>query len=165
MILYEKFGGILMEILPARFTDIREILRIINITMSRNFYMEKDIKTAIKNQKTNLVFCAWENGVMLGYVHVTFRKNSVKFNLDLIVIPPQYQHSGYGQQLLDYTMELMRTTYLKTVCSLQTKANNIKAQKFYLKNGFYKVQEIPQYYYDSSAAVIFEKNLVQPILL
>ena len=79
-----------------------------------------------------------------------------------ICIDPQEQGNGYGRQLLDYMMSLVRDKCVETVY-LEVRASNDAAQKLYLNSGFNEIGFRPNYYPNGKEredALVYARTLI-----
>lgn len=79
------------------------------------------------------------------------KKTKIGF-LSIIVIRAKYQRRGLGQVLLEAVMDACKYVGMD-ILRLEVAADNMGAQKFYLKNGFRLVEE------DDAGTLYFEKQL------
>lgn len=85
-------------------------------------------------------------------------------DVQTIAIAPAYQGRGYGQTLLSYLAAEARARGAEQIL-LEVRADNPRAQKLYLKNGYQQIHLRRRYYNDGVDALIMRKDLTdQPSL-
>lgn len=77
--------------------------------------------------------------------------------IDIIFIASYPNNNGYGQKLLSYLFNEAENKNAGCI-KLDLHENNIKAENFYLKNGFKKIALRKKYYNNIFDAVIMEKK-------
>lgn len=91
------------------------------------------------------------DGKVVGYVIGVMRWGSTGHILSIAVDPP-YQRHGVGSALMASIMDRLRAKGAKNV-RLEARKSNLAAQRFYLKLGFKRQEEIPYYYEDGESGV------------
>lgn len=74
------------------------------------------------------------------------------------LIDPNYQHQGYGQEIITFMIQRLKTKQVKTLV-LEVRRTNQKARDFYLKNGFIKSHIRKGYYDNHEDAIVYLKEL------
>lgn len=77
--------------------------------------------------------------------------------LNYIVVSEDYRLKGIGQKLLNFCIEDLKKSKVKTI-SLEVNKNN-KAVNFYLKNNF-KIEAIRKQYYGKEDAYLMIKKVI-----
>lgn len=93
--------------------------------------------------------------VVIGYIgrsYYAYEAEILNF-----VIDEAYQHQGYGQSLLDYTIKEMSGVQKIT---LEVRKSNQKAIQFYRKNGFKEIFVRKQYYANGEDALLLLKEKI-----
>jgi ribosomal-protein-alanine N-acetyltransferase len=88
---------------------------------------------------------------VVGYVIGVMRWGATGHILSIAVDPP-YQRHGVGSALMASIMDRLRAKGAKNV-RLEARKSNLAAQRFYLKLGFKRQEEIPYYYEDGESGV------------
>lgn len=109
----------------------------------RNFYSEW-IKNSILGVLDDVCFFLKEAGKVVGLITIKNLDNN-QSRIGLIVVNKEFQRKGVGEKLLiiaeEYCLKNKNTDLFVT-----TQGSNIKAQNFYIKNGFF-INEINAWYY------------------
>lgn len=111
-------------------------------------YKKSQLTYLVKKAKsTCLVACNDKD--ILGFIIVTYRKNSKTANIETIDVDPDYQNLGIGSALLDNAEIEMRKQDIKR-SQLEVSERNENALWIYKKAG-YKVNKflVGYYYYDN----------------
>jgi len=109
----------------------------------KEFYSEW-IKNAILGEFDDVCFMIEKEMEVLGLV--TLKDiNSVQARIGLIVVNEKFQSSGVGKKLLKIAEKYCLDNNKKELF-VSTQGSNLKAQNFYIKNG-YLINEIGAWYY------------------
>lgn len=92
------------------------------------------------------------DGRVVGYVIGAVRWGGIGHILTVAVDPP-YRRHGIGSALMADIMNRLRAKKVKSV-RLEARKSNLTAQRFYLKLGFKRREEIPYYYEDGESGVV-----------
>lgn len=65
--------------------------------------------------------------------------------MDVLAVLPAYRRLGIGQKLLDYLIDETKKRFIHEII-LHTNTENDDAIQWYLKRGFEKIEEVPNYY-------------------
>jgi len=88
------------------------------------------------------------DGKVVGYVISNLRKTrevNEEGHILSIAVDPSYRRRKIGNTLINQIINVFKNKGVKRL-SLEVKANNIAAQKFYLSLGFEEVQVLKRYY-------------------
>lgn len=98
------------------------------------------------NQYPDLQFMITLDDRVCGFVGLEIRKDHEDYGyIHFIYLEEFYQNQGYGQKMLAYASDLIKSRGLNEV-KLRVKSNNHQALKAYKKQGFYlEVEEDHQY--------------------
>jgi ribosomal-protein-alanine N-acetyltransferase len=95
------------------------------------------------------------NNEVSGYIGVWIAyENAQVINFYII---PQYQDMGFGSTLFDFVIKLCDMSSVKNL-TLEVRATNVKAQKFYEKYGFVPISTRNQYYSNGEDALVLLKE-------
>lgn len=99
--------------------------------------VKKEFENTIKSRRRLMLF-AIEDGKIIGYIIGTMLKNAFEKKssyLDDIFIKEGYRRKGYGTQLMNEFIKLMKNKKVKKI-RLGVRTNNEKAINLYKKLGF-----------------------------
>lgn len=90
------------------------------------------------------------NHKIIGFL-IGVKINNIKTKILMISVSPQFQKQKIGSKLLE---EFIKRTQKEKINSieLEVRTDNIKAIKFYEKNGFKKTIKIKEFYQDNKDA-------------
>jgi [ribosomal protein S18]-alanine N-acetyltransferase len=94
------------------------------------------------NSKSLVEYC---NGIIRGFVIVTYRRDSLIGHIETIDVDPAYVKHGIGLKLLSCAEDEMRKKG-KRWSQLEVSENNKAALKLYEKAGYVFKERIQQYY-------------------
>jgi ribosomal protein S18 acetylase RimI-like enzyme len=69
---------------------------------------------------------------------ISFKRDETEIDLHRLIVSPEYFRKGVAQKLLDFVETIEGIKSMRTT----TGAKNTPAVNFYLKNGFFKLQEV-----------------------
>lgn len=78
--------------------------------------------------------------------------------IDWLVVAEKYQKQGIGKKLIQYVENRVKKLKFKSIY-LYTSVIHKQAIKFYLKQGYKKINEFPDYYSDGSKSLLFGKKI------
>ncbi|MEA5026626.1 MAG: ribosomal protein S18-alanine N-acetyltransferase [Erysipelotrichaceae bacterium] len=127
---------------PMLVTDINEVVRIEEIVFNDNWKTEAFTYELCDNPFSHYWVIKDANRI-IGYagMWVTFETAQITN----IAILPDYQHRGYGQQLMDQILATAQANHCE-VLTLEVRVSNLKAIAFYQKNGFIYINTKKGYY-------------------
>lgn len=111
--------------------------------ISSNFSYMFDLEEVL-NKPYNYLFGYFENDKLLGFIHITLSIDEA--DIVNIAVDEYERFKGIGTKLINYVIKRFNLHAL----NLEVRQSN-EAVKFYLKNGFKILREIPNYYNDESA--------------
>ncbi len=79
-------------------------------------------------------------------------------HLNLLAVQPGYRHAGIGRRLVAWLEQSAVAAGIRTL-SLEVRADNHKAQRFYQTAGFRRIALQPGYYHGREAAVRMVRTL------
>ena len=126
--------------------DINDINRL-GIIFENNFLKTYNIKDYLDN--SNYIILINEDDIINGLLIVY--KNIDYFELEAIVVDPEYRNKGIGNNLINYFIDKYIT---KEDIILEVAVNNEKAINLYKKNGFEVINIRKKYYKDIDAYVM-----------
>ena len=77
----------------------------------------------------------------------------------ILVVKPRHRNKNYGSLLLERLYEASKARTLKTI-TLEVRKSNGSALRFYEKNGFKTVRELPCFYTNGDDAWQMQKDVV-----
>ncbi len=99
-----------------------------------------------------------QDGALVGYSLVAFRKGSKIARLYSIAVAPEASGLGLGRALLKTCEKDVRARGC-TILRLEVRIDNQRAIALYEKNGYARFDEIEDYYQDGATAIRLEKAL------
>ena len=102
---------------------------------------------------------AEDDGVILGYAMLLFRKGSSIARLYSFALDLQFQRQGIAAKLL-HTAEDCARKHNCISLRLETRQDNVAMQALVRKNGYRQFGVIANYYQDNTEALRFEKLLI-----
>ena len=104
---------------------------------------------------------AEQDGQLLGYALVLFRRGSRLARLYSIAIAARARGLGLGRQLLSH-VEACAVAHGCTNLRLEVRTDNPGALALYERNGYRRFAQVNDYYADHTPALRLEKTLVRP---
>lgn len=104
---------------------------------------------------------AEQDGQLLGYALVLFRRGSAFARLYSIAIAAHARGLGLGRQLLSH-VEACGVTHGCAHLRLEVRTDNPGALALYERNGYRRFAQVNDYYADHTPALRLEKTLVRP---
>lgn len=121
------------------YTEIYEVLKLCGSDLyNQSINNEAALaKLSDKFSKYGNFVTANLNSKLVGFAafYCNDERNRTGF-LSMIVIRKEYQNSGFGGELLNHVANVCKMNGMSFL-KLEVAAENINAQKFYLKHGFY----------------------------
>jgi ribosomal protein S18 acetylase RimI-like enzyme len=115
------------------------------------------MKQGKPNSKHLLQHASKQNVVGFGIMHY----GATEANLNLLAVLPEYRRMGIGKLMVQW-LEKSALTAGVDVVYLQCRAVNVTAQQFYLKLGYRKLRNLPEYYSVKESAVLMGHDLLMP---
>jgi ribosomal-protein-alanine N-acetyltransferase len=129
-------------------SDIEKIIEIEKVSFPVDAYSEKRL--------SNLCHCK-SSGFAIATMHsqpvayLLACPKRPKMNIVSMAVDPEYRKLGIGKNLINFAIEKSKRMHLKEV-SLEVKAVNKKAIRFYKKMGFETTEVLRKYYKDGKSA-------------
>lgn len=90
--------------------------------------------------------CRGKEEIKLGYVAIYCNDNiNKRAYISMIVVKKDYQYKGIGTKLLEEAIKTAQKERMETIV-LKVAKDNIKAQNFYRKHGFWQINEMGNSY-------------------
>ena len=102
-------------------------------------------------------YVATFNGIVIGYLSCWMVEETV--DIINVVIDKDYQHQGFGQALFSQMEEEAKANNCTNIM-LEVKETNLKAIKFYQKQGYEQISIRKNYYQDHTNALIMKKVIL-----
>jgi ribosomal protein S18 acetylase RimI-like enzyme len=83
---------------------------------------------------------AYKEDQFLGFC--LLRSEKKYYDIAEFYIKPKFRGHGYGKKLLDFTIELCQKQGFHTTIIANSHIDNLRANKFWLRNGFTRIKEI-----------------------
>ena len=80
----------------------------------------------------------------IGFLWFSYYSNEIIW-IDSIILTKLFQGKGFGKQIMNHLISIFRNDF--KYIDLGVQEDNIKAQEFYTKLGFYKIEDIAMSYY------------------
>ena len=106
----------------------------------------------------NELWCIEEDGVLLGYALVLFRRNSTKARLYSLAVAPHARGRQLGQHLLQWVEQQARLRE-RLFMRLEVRHDNLAALQLYQRSGYQIIRQLPAYYADGADGWRLEKDL------
>lgn len=102
-------------------------------------------------------YVATFNDIVIGYLSCWMVEETV--DIINVVIDKDYQHQGFGQALFSQMEEEAKANNCTNIM-LEVKETNLKAIKFYQKQGYEQISIRKNYYQDHTNALIMKKVIL-----
>jgi ribosomal-protein-alanine N-acetyltransferase len=106
--------------------------------------------------KNSMVLTARVEGVLVGFAIMHFKDDEA--HLNLLAVEPGYRRAGIGRSLLCWLEESAVVAGIFLI-SLEVRADNSEALKFYADLGYQETGLIPRYYDDRFDAALLARDL------
>lgn len=157
----EKFGSETVEIRLARPRDgdnmARMSRRLIEVGLPWWCWTPKRIGKAIRSRDT-VGIVASVNKSLTGFALMYFGDEHA--HLNLLAVEPAYRRRGIGREMLRWLEDSCSVAGILRV-SLEVRATNMKAIRFYHTLGYEPGEQIPRYYCGEEAALRMTRNLAR----
>lgn len=143
---------------PARMGDAPMIANMSRMLIELGLpwsWTPKRVATHMR-QRENMVVTAKDDGELVGFVMAQFGAERV--HLTLLGVSAQHQHRGIGRRLVQWVEEsaIVAGVFIVT---LEVRATNQAARRFYARLGYRELGASPGYYSGVEDAVKLTKNL------
>jgi ribosomal protein S18 acetylase RimI-like enzyme len=119
-------------------------------------YSRQELSEFITDQKSE-TWVAEEDGKIVGFL-VADRQRPRLIHIITIDVAAEWRRQGVGTLLMDAAETAARRQDSRLIY-LETSAQNVSAQRFYLQRGYEKCQVISRYYGNGDAAWVMVKYL------
>jgi len=119
-------------------------------------YSRQELSEFITDQKSE-TWVADEDGKIVGFL-VADRRRALVIHIITIDVVAEWRRRGVGTLLMDAAESAARGQGSRLVY-LETSAQNVPAQRFYLQRGYEKYKVISRYYGNGDAAWVMVKYL------
>jgi len=144
---------------PATHDDLPALVELEDSCFDSDRLSRRNFQWMIARANASLIV-AEGDGQLFGYSLVLFHRGTSLARLYSIAIAPRAWGNGLGQKLLQAAEANAREhdcAYLR----LEVRPDNASAIRLYERNGYYPFARIEDYYEDHSAALRFEKRILQ----
>jgi len=141
-----------MEIRKLASQDALDIQTVLNTHQQEPYFEPYGLnwtENQIKNALQHLSWGIFEAGQCVSFICLR-RAHESLLELDLMVTRKDMSHKNYMNKLITH----IRREYFGREIWLEVHQNNLRALKFYEKQGFLKVGERPRYYPDGGVAIL-----------
>jgi len=121
-------------------------------------WTEQRVAASIHAPQTNVVV-ARIDGRVIGFAIMKYGDRVA--HLNLFAVTPEYRRAGVGRQLLEW-LERCAAVAGNLAISLEVRAANTGAQRFYESMGYRTLVRLPGYYQGSEAALRMGRRLTGP---
>ena len=104
----------------------------------------------------SLVVTAQDRNVIVGFALMHFKDDSA--HLNLLAVEPDYRRCGIGRNLIRWLEESAKVAGVRFV-SLEVRASNHRALRFYTELGYRETGRIPGYYSGVDDATLLARDL------
>jgi ribosomal protein S18 acetylase RimI-like enzyme len=146
-----------LKLRPASPDDIDALIEIENAVFTADRISRRSFRTLI-SRPTAATIVAEDDGRMLGYAMILFRKGTGLARLYSIAVAPGSVGRGIARALLARAEE-EALGHDRFLLRLEVREDNRRAIDIYRKAGYRRIGRHPDYYADGMAALRFEKLL------
>lgn len=112
------------------------------------YFDEKGLEKIRKETKTQIMFGAYVDEKMIGFV--TYKElNPQAIEMTWLAVSPEYQKQGVGSELVAKSLKKMEAKYkvceVKTLSDVHPDSGYARTRKFYKKLGFIPIETIHPY--------------------
>lgn len=130
--------------------DLNGIIEIEKLSFREEGFHSRQFKYLLSK---SLFFVAVSENKVLGYIILLQSVRIAKIRLYSIAVHPEARKNHIGQDLLDYTFQIVKTLN-KNGMYLEVRESNQSAIRFYEKNGFCIKGKKTSYYPDGENALV-----------
>jgi ribosomal-protein-alanine N-acetyltransferase len=156
-------GSQTLDIRLARLRDgdnmARMSRRLIEVGLPWWCWTPKRVAKAIRSSDT-IAIVANIGKPMAGFAVMHFGDENA--HLNLLAVEPRYRRRGIGRDMLRWLESSCSVAGILRI-SLEVRANNLTAIRFYEKLGFTRGERIPRYYCGQEAALRMTRRLACPM--
>ncbi len=132
----------------ARPSDLGDFVRLEQLGFASDRFSREQFRYLLSEAHAS-AFVVSQGGAAVGTAIVLWRKNATVGRLYSIVLDPAYQGKGLAQRLLAACERAAREEGC-TRLSLEVRADNARAIRFYEREGFRALETLPAYYEDGT---------------
>jgi ribosomal-protein-alanine N-acetyltransferase len=133
--------------------------RLIEVGLPWWCWTPKRVAKAIRSPDT-IAIVANIGKTMTGFAMMYFGDENA--HLNLLAVEPAYRRRGFGCEMLKWLEESCAVAGILKV-SLEVRANNLPAIRFYRSQGYETGERIARYYSGQEAAVRITRHLARPV--
>jgi len=142
---------------PAGIHDLKDLLRLEHAAFETDRFREDQIDYLLTRSRAT-VFVLVRNSTVVGAAYILWRKSHQGARLYNLAVDPAFQGMKYGLKLLrECELEAARRDCRSM--TLEVRRDNEGAIRFYEKDGFVVVRNLPDYYEDGMAGLKMRKEL------
>jgi len=119
-------------------------------------WTEQRVTASIRAPQTNVVVARIDNHV-IGFAIMKYGDRIA--HLNLFAVAPEYRRAGIGRQLLQW-LEKCAAVAGNVAISLEVRAANTGAQRFYERMGYRTLVQLPGYYQGVEPALRMGRRLI-----
>ena len=118
------------------------------VAIASKDYFESSLEKIRKELKTHLLFAAFVNGKIVGFV--TYKEiNMEAVEMSWMAVYPKYRNKGIGTKLVKKTLDKLKNKYrvceVKTLAETRKDEGYAKTRNFYQRLGFISLEIIDPY--------------------
>jgi len=159
----EKFDSKTLEIRLARPRDgdnmARMSRRLIEVGLPWWCWTPKRIGKAIRSSDTVGIVASVDRA-LTGFALMYFGDEHA--HLNLLAVEPAYRRRGIGREMLKWLEESCSVAGILRI-SLEVRANNVKAIRFYESLGYESGERIARYYCGQEAALRMSRDITKAV--
>ena len=148
-----------MKIKDVTLKDLHEISMLEEEVFGEDAFSEDLIKKLIR--RNNFFFKLKKSsikGIIIAFA-VIIKDRKDRANIINFLVKPKFQNKGYGNRLLNYTIQRIKELENVRKIVLNVKVNNEIAIKLYENSRFKITQKIEQYYHSGEDSFLMELDI------
>lgn len=143
----------IVSIRKFSFKDLSRIMEIERNSFTADTFSENTF-LSLYRRCSNLFIAAEVDKIITGYmVTCSYWKRGRVIS---IAVDPIYRRKGIGSALVNFTLNQLRASYIKTL-ELEVRITNSEGICFWKSLGFFILKIVPNYYIDGTDALIMRK--------
>ncbi|CAH9019232.1 GNAT family N-acetyltransferase [Candidatus Nitrosacidococcus sp. I8] len=140
----------------ATLSDLDHLIFLEHICFNSDRLSHRQVRYML-TQANGQILVAEQNGVILGYGLLLFRKNSKIARLYSIAVNPTARRKGIGEALVKES-EIFAQARGSTSLRLEIRVDNLASLGLFHQLGYKKIKELKSYYEDGMDGVRLEKQ-------